>query len=123
MDSIHDSYRTNYHTHMTENPPVPDHTNMERKLALHNIDSVNGYILYCHGNIKKMFMENRYGSLSNSTKNEVYNLEMSRCLEHCYMRCLKHATESHKTTPPNPTEDMNLCDSLIVEYMKLNRPK
>ena len=75
------------------------------------------FIDMCKRHTNHKFLGRRFGTLSNNTKAEIFQLEMSMCLETHYMKCLKHVNDSrmYQTTP---VSSMDICEPLIHEYMK-----
>ena len=73
------------------------------------------YYDVCHSRTNQLFLDRRYGSLSKETKQEIYKLDMSRCLEQQYMKCMKHLKES--TTFQESI--MEVCEPLVEQYMVL----
>lgn len=75
----------------------------------------------CHSLTNQKFLDRRYGSLSKPTKQEIYKLDMSRCLEQQYMKCMKHAKETatQELVVSDPTRIMEMCEPLVEQYMIL----
>ena len=89
-------------------------------------DVVKQYYDACHSLTKQKFLDRRYGSLSKDTKQEIYKLDMSMCLEQQYMKCMKHAKESVTQEPKvvvvvDPTRIMEICEPLVEQYMILGK--
>lgn len=88
-------------------------------------DVVKRYYDACHSLTKQKFLDRRYGSLSKETKQEIYKLDMSMCLEQQYMKCMKHAKESvirePKVVVVDPTRIMEICEPLVEQYMVLGK--
>jgi hypothetical protein len=76
----------------------------------------NKYIELCKSQTGQMFVGRRYGTLTNITKKEIYNLEMCKCLEKHYMMCLKHHDIDSNDIIKH--DAVKLCEPLILEYMK-----
>ena len=75
------------------------------------------FIDMCKRRTNHKFLGRRFGTLSNDTKAEIFQLEMSMCLETHYMKCIKHVNDSriNKTTP---VSSIDICEPLIHEYMR-----
>ena len=53
-------------------------------------------------------INDRYRTLSQNSKQEIYNLEYCRCLETQYTKCLKRLKEA---------EGISNCQSIVDEYV------
>lgn len=80
------------------------------------------FIDMCKRRTNHKFLGRRFGTLSNDTKAEIFQLEMSMCLETHYMKCIKHVNDSriNKTTP---VSSLDICEPLIHEYMTEFTPR
>lgn len=58
----------------------------------------------------------RNGSLLESTKNELVNLEMESCLEYEYMKCIQHSRANNLRASP-----VDACEPFVEEYIGLGK--
>lgn len=100
-----------------------DYVGVQKNMDPITQDVVKQYYDACHSLTKQKFLDRRYGSLSKDTKQEIYKLDMSMCLEQQYMKCMKYAKESVTQEPKmvvDPTRIMEICEPLVEQYMIFN---
>ena len=76
----------------------------------------DNFINQCKRSTNYKFLGRRFGTLSNESKAEIFQLEMSMCLEKKYMKCLQFVNNNKK----NHTEtisSIDICEPLIREYI------
>lgn len=84
---------------------------------------VKHYYDVCHSRTNQQFLDRRYGSLSKETKQEIYKLNMSMCLEQQYMKCMKHAKETTKKLANSSNHSIQeICEPLVEQYIMFKGP-
>ncbi len=68
---------------------------------------------YCKTKSNKQ-INDRYRTLTQNTKQEIYNLEYCKCLENQYTNCLKRLQISSQ-------DGVSGCQSIVDEYAYKNR--
>ena len=76
------------------------------------------FINLCKRRTNHKFLGRRFGTLSNESKSEIFQLEMSMCLEKKYMKCLQHVRDLNQTKQTKPISSIDACEPLIHEYIK-----
>jgi len=75
------------------------------------------FINLCKRRTNHKFLGRRFGTLSNESKSEIFQLEMSMCLEKKYMKCLQHVRDLNQKKQTDPISSIDVCEPLIHEYI------
>ena len=70
-------------------------------------------IVDCQRRSKEALLHRRYGTLSLATKHEIFQMEMSMCLEQEYMKCIQRVNQAHVTL-----SSIEICEPLVKEYVR-----
>lgn len=54
--------------------------------------------------------------MSNETKRDIFQLEVSMCLEDAYMKCIQRVNQTHSLLPST-----EICEPLVKEYVRMDR--
>jgi len=68
-------------------------------------------IAECRRQSNQTLLKRRYGTLSEQTKREIFQLEMSMCLESAYMTCIQRV---NRTDPA--LSSIEICEPIVQEY-------
>jgi hypothetical protein len=78
-------------------------------LAAQNDKSIVG----CQRRSKEALLHRRYGTLSSAAKHEIFQMEMSMCLEEEYMKCIQRVNQAHVML-----SSIEICEPLVKEYVR-----